>query len=120
MAGPPTEPFDWRAGRRGCLLVHGLAGTPYEMRGLGERLHAAGYTVRGVCLPGHGSSIAELARCRWQDWADALERELDGLRVDCDPVAVAGLSLGSLLALQLAHRRPGDVAALILLSTPLV
>jgi carboxylesterase len=116
----PTEPFNWRAGQRGCLLVHGLTGTPYEMRGLGERLHAAGYSVRGVCLPGHAGDIDELARCRWQDWYASLERELDALRAHCGTVAVAGLSLGSLLSLHLAHRRPNDVAALVLLSTPLV
>jgi carboxylesterase len=115
-----TEPFEWRAGERGCLLVHGLTGTPYEMRGLGERLHAAGYSVRGVCLPGHAGDVDELARCRWQDWYASLDRELDELRAHCTTVAVAGLSLGSLLSLRLAHCRPNDVAALILLSTPLV
>jgi carboxylesterase len=39
-----------------ALLVHGLTGTPYEMRYLGERLTARGVRVRGVKLAGHASA----------------------------------------------------------------
>ena len=46
----PTEPeqlqpFRLRGGVRGCLLIHGFAGTPPEMRGVGEFLAARGYDV---------------------------------------------------------------------------
>src|SRR2546430_13246476 len=36
------------------LLIHGLTGTPYEMRYLGERLAAAGFRVKGGKLAGDG------------------------------------------------------------------
>src|SRR5437764_946463 len=48
------QPFRIRGGTRGCLLIHGFAGTPPEMRGLGEYLAAAGYDVMGPLLAGHG------------------------------------------------------------------
>lgn len=117
---PVTASFYWKGGRRGCLLSHGLTGTPYEMRFVGEQLHRAGFTVSGVALAGHVGRVEELARCRWQDWYASLERGVEQLRRDCDRVMVGGLSLGSLLALRLAHQRPDCVDAIALLSTPLV
>jgi len=118
--GPNTGDFYFQGGRRGCLVSHGLTGTPYEMRFLGEQLHRAGFTVSGVTLAGHTSSVADLERCRWQDWYESIERGVERLRRDCDRVMIAGLSLGSLLALHLAHQSPRSVDALALLSTPLI
>ncbi len=57
FALPGTRPL-------GCLLVHGFTGAPDEMRPLGEALAAAGFPVRAVRLPGHGTSVDDLARTR--------------------------------------------------------
>ncbi|RYG65174.1 esterase, partial [bacterium] len=66
-----ADPFDLVGNDDiGVVLVHGFTGTPYEVRYLGDRLVEAGYTVRGLRLPGHGTSIADLDRTRWEDWAD--------------------------------------------------
>ncbi len=48
-----AEPFFFPAGQTGCLLVHGLTGTPKEMYWMGEYLSAHGITVLGVRLAGH-------------------------------------------------------------------
>ncbi|HUJ58517.1 MAG TPA: alpha/beta fold hydrolase [Kofleriaceae bacterium] len=102
----------------GVLCVHGFTGTPYEVRYLGERLHAAGFTASGLRLPGHGTTIDDLDRTTWRDWADAVEHAFDALRARCSRVAVVGQSLGGLLVLHLAaHRR--EVAAVATLATPL-
>ncbi len=104
--------------RTGVVLVHGFTGTPYEVRYLGERLASAGYTVRAPRLPGHGTSVAELDQTRWEDWAEAVERAVDALRIRCQRVAVVGQSLGGLLALHVAsHRR--DVCCVASLAAPL-
>src|SRR5881409_890579 len=103
----------------GCLLVHGFTATPDEMRPLGEALAARGFPVRAVCLAGHGSSVAELARTRWTDWCLSVAEGADRLRRDVPAFAVAGMSLGALLALHLAAARPTEVAALVLCGTPL-
>jgi len=109
-------------GRRplGCLLVHGFTATPAEMRPLGEALATRGFPVRGVLLPGHGTEVADLARTRWTDWAAAVARERDLLARETTRVAVAGMSLGALLALHLAATEPTDVRALVLCGTPLL
>jgi carboxylesterase len=107
-------PFDpevvapWRigSGRRGALLLHGFAGTPPELRRLGDHLAAAGWRCYGPLLAGHGTTPEDLARTTWQDWADSAMTALDELRRECDRVVVAGQSGGGALALHLAAREP--------------
>jgi len=116
---PSFAPFDFVGDREiGVVCVHGFTGTPYEMRYLGEQLAHAGFTVHGVRLPGHGTRVDDLDATRWTDWADAVEDAFDTLAMLCRRVAVVGQSLGGLLALHLASRRP-DVAAVGSLATPL-
>jgi carboxylesterase len=99
--------------------VHGFTATPDEMRPLGESLAARGFPVHAVRLAGHGTDVADLERTRWTDWFTSVEDGLDALRRDVPHLAVAGMSLGALLALHLAARRPRAVRALILCGTPL-
>jgi carboxylesterase len=100
------------------VCVHGFTGTPYEMRFLGEQLADSGFHVRGVLLPGHGTSPEDLDRMTWRDWAGAVEAAFDELNGEFEHVAVVGQSLGGLLALELASRRP-EVAAVGTLAAPL-
>jgi len=115
-----AEPFDLgeRDAMTAVVCVHGFTGTPYEMRYLGERLADSGFRVRGLMLPGHGTSPEDLDRTTWRDWTGAVEATFDELRTDFARVAVVGQSLGGLLALQLASRRP-EVAAVATLAAPL-
>src|SRR2546422_10347093 len=62
------QPFRIRGGTRGCLLIHGFAGTPPEMRGLGQFLAAGGYDVMGPLLAGHGLTPEAMAPTRWPGW----------------------------------------------------
>ena len=80
----------------GVVLVHGFTGSPYEVRYLGEQLARAGLAVRAPLLPGHGTSLADLDATSWNDWAEAVERALDSMRVRCARVAVVGQSLGGI------------------------
>ncbi len=105
-------------GRIGIVCVHGFTGTPYEVRYLGERLQQAGFTVHGLCLPGHGTRIEDLDATTWSDWAGAVEDAFDTMRLTCTRVAVVGQSLGGLLSLHLAANRP-EVAAVATLAAPL-
>ena len=111
-------PFDLDGDERGALLVHGFTGTPFEMRFLGERLHQRGMTVRGLALPGHATTPAELDRTAWTEWAAHVERELARLASRCARVALVGQSLGGLLSLH-AAARGADVAAVVSLAAPL-
>jgi carboxylesterase len=99
-------PFFLSGGPVGVLLIHGYTATPVEMRLVGHYLHERGYTVSGPRLPGHGTVIEDLHRCRWQDWAGHVEQAYAELQQRCARVFVGGESLGGLLALHLGAHHP--------------
>lgn len=80
---------------KAVLLLHGYTGAPSEMRPLGDYLHALGYTVSCVRLPGHGTSIKDLEATTATDWYAAAEAECLELLARFDSVYVAGLWLSS-------------------------
>ncbi len=92
--------------RRGILLIHGLTGTPAEMRLFGKGLNNAGFTVKGMQLAGHCGSDDDLLATDWNDWYASVEAAAEELRRHVDHLFVAGLSMGALLALRLAQQRP--------------
>lgn len=106
-------------GRLGFLLLHGLAGTPVEMRAFGDALASAGYTVSCPQLAGHCGTADDLKARSWQDWATSAEAALDDLCERCEYVVVGGLSTGALLSLWLATKRPADVKGTVLLAPTL-
>ena len=89
------------------------------MRPLGAALAGRGFPVRAVRLAGHATDVADLAGTRWTDWAASAEEGLAQLARDVPRVALAGMSMGALLALHLAATRPTEVAGLVLYGTPL-
>lgn len=102
--------YHFAGDRRGILLIHGLTGTPMEVRLLGMGLHARGFTVTGVQLAGHCGNVDDLLATGWTDWYESVARAADQLLRQVDHLFVAGLSMGALLALKLAGERPDDVA----------
>ena len=101
-------------GRLGFLLIHGLGGTPMEMRFVAQGLARAGYTVHVPQLAGHCGTADELKATGWQDWCATVEEEHDRLKQTCDHIVVGGLSMGAILAVHHAARHPDDVFALAL------
>jgi carboxylesterase len=100
--------------RLGFLLIHGLGGTPMELRYVAQGLAGAGHTVHVPQLAGHCGTMDELKSTSWTDWYASVEREHDRLRARCDGVVVGGLSVGSILALHLAAAYPDTVSGLAL------
>jgi carboxylesterase len=101
-------------GRLGFLLIHGLGGTPMELRYVAQGLAHAGHTVHVPQLAGHCGTVEELKATRWPDWYASVEHEHDRLKGRCDAIVVGGLSVGSILALHLAAARPETVSGLAL------
>ena len=114
----PDVSYDMGEGRHAVLLIHGLTGTPVEMRYVAKGLAAAGYHVHAVQLAGHCGTEGDLLRTNWQDWTASVEAAFDRLSQSHDKVAVGGLSMGAVLALHLATRRP--TAAGLLLYSPVI
>ncbi len=94
--------FHFEGGPNGVLLIHGLTGTPAEMRLLGKGLNRAGFTVHGMQLAGHCGNEDDLLATDWNDWYDSVRQAAEAMSRRCDNVFVAGLSMGALLALLLA------------------
>ena len=109
MAQPASldpSPFHLPGGPTGILLIHGFTGAPPEMRLVGDHLNVAGLTVSAPLLPGHGTTVADMNRCKWTDWTAHVAHSYRALAARCERVFVAGLSMGSLLALHLAAHHP--------------
>lgn len=100
---------------RGLLLLHGSGDTPQTLRYLGERLHAAGYTVYAPLLPGHGRSPRAFTRVSAKGYRVAADEALEVVRAKAAWVGVVGLSMGGAIAAQLAAAS-SDVRVLVLLA----
>ncbi len=101
-------------GRVGFLLIHGLGGTPVELRFVAQGLARAGYTVSCCQLAGHCGTVEELRTSTSQDWYDSVEAAHDRLKEHCDVIFAGGLSMGGILATHLAQNRPDDVEGVVL------
>ena len=85
----------------GVLFVHGLSDSPYSLRALAERLHAEGYTVVGLRVPGHGTCPRALAEVTCNDWTAAMKIAVRGVRELIPagtPLVLAGYSNGGALS----------------------
>jgi carboxylesterase len=112
----------------GVLLLHGLTGTPHEVRPMAEALHAAGYAVRAPLLAGH-TDLGALERSTWRDWYASAREAFEALQDSSSrpsgagggrrPVIVLGFSMGSLLALRLAALHRHEVAGVVAISVML-
>jgi carboxylesterase len=106
--------FTLGSGSTGFLLVHGLGGTPLELKFVAKGLARKGFMVTCPQLAGHCGDERDLLATGWQDWYASVEDAFDRLRRRCDTVIVGGLSMGAVLALHLAAKRKGEVHGLAL------
>jgi alpha-beta hydrolase superfamily lysophospholipase len=108
LSDPGRWPRDWNRSfelpvdlpKAGVLLLHGMSDSPYSLRHLGERLHAAGAHVIGLRMPGHGTAPSGLVDLTWQDMAAAVRLAMTHLagRSGERPVYIVGYSTGAALA----------------------
>jgi len=103
---PGAEPFSAPGGPFGALVLHGFTGTPHSMRGVADVLAEAGFAVEVPLLPGHGTSVEDMATTGWADWSAAAEAAYQKMAANCERVVVVGLSMGGTLTVWLATRHP--------------
>jgi carboxylesterase len=115
------SPVSISGDERGVLCLHGITGTPFEVRLLAEAVGRLGCSVEAPMLAGHGGTLADLARTTWRDWLASAERAMEALirRVGGRPIAICGFSMGGLLALRLARLHPDRVSSLVVMAAPL-
>jgi len=122
MPAVPPKPGVLMPGRNGraAILIHGLTGTPAEVRFLAWFLNThGGYTVSCPRLANHGQPMHILKKTRWQDFYASVRQAYQELRVNHDEIYVSGLSMGALLALLLAEEFQTGIAGVSCLSPTL-
>jgi carboxylesterase len=109
-------PFEMGSGGRAVLVLHGIAGSPAQVREMSQKLAAEGFHVYAAALPGHGTDPEDLYGITWQRWYEYVVAEYERLREKHGEVSVVGFSLGAALGLRLAMEHP--VERLACMSTP--
>jgi carboxylesterase len=115
-AWQPPHAFHYAGGPIAVVLIHGLTGTPAELKLVAKGFARAGYSVYGVQLAGHCGSEAELLATGWKDWLASALEAFDRVRTDHHTVFVGGLSMGALLSLLVTSHRVGQAAGCLLYS----
>jgi carboxylesterase len=117
FAEPEHRPFCLEGGRPAVLLVHGFGGTPAEMRGLGDSLHQAGWTARGLLLPGFGADIATLPERRYGEWLKSIQDAATSLlESGAQPLLLLGYSMGAALSISVAQVMSASIGGLALIA----
>ncbi len=107
------DAFELHGDDRGILLLHGFSGSPDEVRDLGARLHAEGYSVIAPALPGHSGDVRELDRITADDYLDWALARFEAMEREYRTVHVVGFSMGGALGLHIAqHKRPATVVTI--------
>jgi carboxylesterase len=97
----------------GVLLLHGFTSHLNTVNGLVPHLEAAGIPYMMPILRGHGTRYQDLHGVTDRDWYADAERALLKLWNDVDRIVVVGLSMGGLVALELAMRHPDKIAGIV-------
>ncbi len=103
------------------VLIHGLTGTPNEMKFLASYLNKKGYSIICPRLAWHGEPLRVLKYAKWQDFHETVRgifttgplAEVEG------PVFVSGLSMGALLSMLLAQEFKDKIAGVSCLAPTL-
>jgi carboxylesterase len=122
LKASPPDPGIAMPGKNGraVILIHGLTGSPTEMRFLAWMLHRQGYTVSCPRLANHGQSLHVLKSTHWEEFYAGVRRTFEELRQNHTQVFVGGLSMGALLALLLAAEFQTGIAGVCCLSPTFV
>ncbi|MDR3594415.1 alpha/beta fold hydrolase [Clostridium sp.] len=110
--------FFFKGNDIGCLLIHGFSSTPAELRELGEKLMTEGYSVCGVKLKGHRTTLEDFESSKYNHWIDSVEGAYNKLKSFCSKIYVIGHSMGGVLTLNLAENHVVD--KLVLLAPALI
>lgn len=119
----PMSPWSWDRdwnrsfelepdARRGAIvMLHGASDSPYSVKSLAERFHAAGLRVVAPRLPGNGTFPGELKTVRTEDWiavARIAARHAARDLASDEPLYFLGYSTGAALALDYALSASAD------------
>jgi carboxylesterase len=119
MGGFPLGTLEASGSGPAVLALHGFGATTQEVSLVVDIAKDLGLAALAPLLPGHGTSVYDLARTRFVHWRGAAQRALRELSRDHGRAIVVGSSMGSLIALDLAADFPKEVAGVGVLASPI-
>lgn len=103
----------------GVLILHGFTGSLDTVKAVVPFAEALGLPYRMPVLRGHGTRYEDLVGVTQRDWFADAERALNDLLGEVERVVIVGLSMGALVALNLAMVHGTKIAELILIAPAL-
>lgn len=103
------------------LFLHGIVGTPrhFDSRLPLTHLVPKNWSVYSLLLPGHGGSVEDFSASTMHQWKDYVWKTFDTLAQTHRRVILAGHSMGTLFALQLALEKGEKIPFLFLIAAPI-
>ena len=102
-----TKDYEYNASSKtGIMLIHGFTNTTYELIKIIDFLSSKNFHVCAYNLPGHGTSVQECNDFTFEEWITFTEEKFAELSSSCDQVFICGISMGALLAMNIANLFP--------------
>ena len=101
------------------LFIHGIVGSPAHFKDLLPVI-PEDWSVYNILLDGHGKEVEDFARTSMAKWKAQVSQVLTSLLDTHERVFIVAHSMGTLLAIEEAVKRPTKVCGLFLLAVPLV
>ena len=109
-----SQPLFHKGSAVGCITLHGIGGTPANIRVVADALIERGYTVISPMIPGHGETVRAQNASTGAQWMDSIRAAYRKLKDEgCTQIYALGLSLGGILCGLLAEEERLDGLALI-------
>ena len=90
----------------GIYIIHGFSNTTYEVKELAKFLGDQGFHTIANNLPGHGTTVEECNRVKYQMWIEHVVQDIANLISISEKTYVIGCSMGANLALYLSSMFP--------------
>jgi len=100
----------------GCLLIHGFTSFRASLEILIPELEKRNIVWHYPILAGHNTHPGDLEGKTWEHWQHDVEEGLKYVLQEADKVIIISLSMGSLLALELAAKYSEKIKSIVLLS----
>ena len=113
-----SQPLFHKGNSVGCITLHGIGGTPANIRVVADALIARGYTVLSPMIPGHGETVRAQNASTGEQWLESIRAAYRKLKDEgCEQIYALGLSLGGILCGLLAEEV--HLNGLALICTPI-
>lgn len=113
-----SQPLFHKGNEIGCITLHGIGGTPANIRVVADALIEKGYTVISPMIPGHGETVRAQNASTGEQWLNGIRTAYQKLKDEgCTQIYALGLSLGGILSGLLAEEEHLD--GLVLICTPI-